>query len=1169
MINQEKNFFKTLAASLGAREKHVELQGVTGGACGFFLSGLWREISVPMVVIAPSATEAEACVRDMQFIGNGRLPILEFPPYQLLSLKMVSQDGVAATRLSTLYQMMNSFSPPLVVTSVEALLQRVIPRQELIDFCDLIQVNESIHLENLVEKLVSGGYSRTMIVEEPGDFCVRGGIVDIFSPLYLNPVRVELWGDMVESLRFFSAETQRTIHPVEEIIVIPAKETILRMADMDKVLTRIREQAAWMDLPATAVRDIVERIRNEGIFPGIENLTPLVYTQMDGFLDYVSENSLIVTLEPEESQRNAERILEKASKQHFNAIRDQQMHLDPVHVYVAWNEIQRELNQRCYVALNSVGSPISPEFQPEKQLIHTFSIETNQLLQESLQTQREKEQLLLPLAAWIQEQKVLGMTVVAVCSTGAQGERLGDLLQPYGVKARIFRSFPENIQETGGTFLVVTGSLSSGFVWPDVGIAIVTEDEIFGKKHHRRRFSKPKIQTERLILGELKSGNLVVHQDHGIGQYEGLLKLTIDGATDDFLQIVYRDGDRLYLPVVRMNMVRKYLGIEGIGAVLDKMGGKSWDRVRQQVKKSVEKIAGELLKLYSIRKVADGYSFTGMDDYFKDFEAGFAYEETPDQLRAIEEVLQDMQSSRPMDRLICGDVGYGKTEVALRAAFLAVNNSKQVAVLVPTTVLAEQHAATFFERFKRYPIRIETLSRFRTQREQRTILEGLRSGGVDIVIGTHRLLQPDVEFRDLGLMVLDEEHRFGVKHKEKLKKLKENIDVLTLTATPIPRTLHMSLLGVRDISVISTPPEHRQAIVSYVLERDDLVIVDAIRKELARNGQIYFVHNNTHTIYSMAERLRELVPEVRLDVAHGQMPEKDLEGAMMRFMKHDIDMLVCTTIIESGLDIPLANTMIVNRADTFGLSQLYQLRGRIGRSSEQAYAYLFVPADHRLTRDAQKRLKVLMEHSDLGAGFEIAMNDLKLRGGGTILGASQSGHIAAVGYDMFLQLMEEAVAELKGEPIRQALEPDIHMPVSAYIPETFVPDIDQRMAIYRRLTRMNAIHEIAEYKKELTDRFGTLPEMADNLLLKIMFRILCIHAGVKRLDLNRQQLLLRFSRIHQRNPFGIVEWIHSENGRCELTPDEVLKVKLGKHTISGILGETKNILKEIIQHVNQ
>jgi transcription-repair coupling factor (superfamily II helicase) len=610
------------------------------------------------------------------------------------------------------------------------------------------------------------------------------------------------------------------------------------------------------------------------------------------------------------------------------------------------------------------------------------------------------------------------------------------------------------------------------------------------------------------------------------------------------------------------------MGVEGIEPGLDKMGGKSWERIKARVKRSAEKIAGELLKLYARRTVEKGLSFQAFDADVRDFESGFAYDETTDQIKAIEDVLNDMQQSSPMDRLVCGDVGYGKTEVALRAAFLSVNNNKQTAMLVPTTILAEQHYATFKQRFAHYPVNIACLSRFRSPADQRNIIEGLKTAKIDIVIGTHRLLQKDIEFKDLGLLVLDEEQRFGVKHKEKLKKLRSSVDVLTLTATPIPRTLHMSLMGIRDISIISTPPEYRQSIITYISEFDEAVIAEAITRELNRNGQIFFVHNNINSIANMATKLKQLVPEVNLAVAHARLDEGQLEGIMYQFMNKEIDLLVCTSIIESGLDIPSANTIIVNRADRFGLAQMYQLRGRVGRADEQAYAYLLIPHESSLTKDAQKRLKVLMEHSDLGSGFQIAMNDLKIRGGGTILGASQSGHIAAVGYDMFLKLMEHSIAELKGQPVPEKLEPEINVSMSAFFPDSYIPDLDQRLIAYRRLAKMDEVKEIGEFQSELIDRYGNLPDEAGNLLFKIALKVLAKKAGITKLDLHDQQLMIQFSETYQFNPAGLAEMVMSDPQRFELKPTQVLIVKLQKSRLGRQLVQTKNILKEIVQRVN-
>ena len=776
-----------------------------------------------------------------------------------------------------------------------------------------------------------------------------------------------------------------------------------------------------------------------------------------------------------------------------------------------------------------------------------------------------------PLVNWLEERQKQGFVTAVVCGTAAQAERLKSLLAPYGLQVRTSETFPfwkRGIEGRDGRVYVCPGKVSTGFVWPIEGLAVLTEQEIFGARKRRKKTRKGLAARQLLAFEDLKTDDLVVHEEHGIGQYKYLKKMDISGVDNDFILIVYRDGDKLYLPVERMNLIKKYMGVEGTIPVLDKMGGVSWDKVKQKAKKSAQKIAGELLKLYAVRKVRQGFRHIPMDSDLREFEAGFLFEETDDQIKAIEDVLNDMQKSSPMDRLVCGDVGYGKTEVAMRAAFVAVFNNKQVAVLVPTTVLAEQHYASFLERFGDYPVQVACLSRFRKKGEQKKIIEGLKAGTIDIVIGTHRLLQKDVGFKDLGLFVLDEEQRFGVRHKEKLKRIRNTVDVLALTATPIPRTLHMSLVGVRDVSLIATPPEYRRSIITYICEFDDGITREAIRKELKRGGQIYFVHNNIHTIDKTAGYLKTLVPEVRLDVAHGRMDERDLEKVMLRFVDQDIDLLVCTTIIESGLDIPAANTIIINRADRFGLAQMYQLRGRVGRSEEQAYAYLFIPDESYLGRDAQKRLKVLMEHSDLGAGFQIAMSDLQIRGGGTILGASQSGHIAAVGYDIFLKLMEESISELKGERHVPQLEPEINMALSAYVPETYISDIDQRLSVYRRLAKLADATELSGFKKELIDRFGTLPEAAGNLLLKIMLKILARKAGVARLDIFENRIAMQFSEAHQENPAGIVAVISADKDRFRLTPAHTLTARLPHCKTHSRLTQVKNILKDIARHVN-
>ncbi|MBN1931693.1 MAG: transcription-repair coupling factor [Desulfobacterales bacterium] len=1167
--NQEKISLRSLIDLIPARRGGIDCSGLNGSEQAYLICRLRRELKVPLIIIVSSHKDAEIFLQDLHFFLNSLdIPILYFPPYNILPHKFLAYHSeTAAARIRTLYHMIESPAAPIVLTTVGALLQRLIPKEELGNYAELIMEGEEIDHDLLIKKLISGGYQRTTIVEEPGDFSIRGGILDVFSPLYEDPLRIELFGDTVDSLRFFSASSQRTMKRIQEAIILPAKEVILKKERLPEIVNRVRKQASIPDIPVTKVRELIDRIKKEGVFPGLESLISLIYPKLDTFFDYTPANSLFISIEPEKLEKIAEELQTQAQANFAASSNEDRLCADPDTLYLKWSDAQKTLAEKKPLTIRMLSLMKGGDTENQSFSHYYFSVENNTVVSHELKNYQEKENLFLPLANWIDAQKRGGFRTMLVCNTDSQAERLRSLLIPYGVQFKLINEFPD-FKSSIGLIYGYIGQISSGFVWPDESLAIITEDEIFGIKHHRRKISRPKVQTELLDFEDLKKGDLVVHDEHGIGQYEGLVKLKLNDVTNDFLLIQYKDQDKLYLPVERMSKVQKYMGVDGIEPVLDKMGGKSWDRVKKRVKKSVEKIAGELLKLYAARKIGKGHAFGDINSYFRDFEAGFPYEETADQLNAIQDVLHDMAQPLPMDRLICGDVGYGKTEVALRASFVAVNDGKQVAVLVPTTVLAEQHFATFSERFERYPIRIECLSRFRSAKQQREIVNDLKTGKIDIVIGTHRLLQKDIAFKDLGLVVLDEEQRFGVKHKENLKKMRKSVDVLALTATPIPRTLHLSLMGIRDISIISTPPEQRHAIITYISEFDDTVIAEAVRKELHRGGQIFFVHNNIKSIWRIAEHLQQLVPEVRLDVAHGQLDENELERVMLRFMNKEIDLLVCTTIIESGLDIPAANTILVNRADRFGLAQIYQLRGRVGRADEQAYAYLFIPRNTLLGKEAQKRLKVLMEHSDLGSGFQIAMSDLKIRGGGTMLGVSQSGHIAAVGYDMFLKLMEDAVAELKGEPLQERLEPEINISISAFIPESYIADIDQRMTAYRRLVKMTELKEIAEFKAELIDRFGPLPMEAANLLLKIMLKVLSVKAGVKRLDLTGQQLLFYFSEAHQKYPYGIVDMITAKQECFEFTPEHVLKVRLSKQSPAALLAETKNILKEISQHVN-
>lgn len=1159
--NQEEISIAQWLKAFPARIDAARCAGLRGSERVWLVERLYRESRRPVLVVVPSAAEAARWIEDLRFFSGGRTAGAYFPAYPVVPFKFMSgRNEIAAQRISVLYRLMSG-GVPAMVAPAEALIQKLIPGSELTGYAELVMAGEETDRDALVSKLVSGGYSRTGIVEEPGEFSLRGGILDVFSPQYSNPVRMEFFGDTVDSLRFFAPDTQRKLEDADEAVILPAREAVVSPKHIPRIVDRIRHQAAEQEIPLTRIRDLIDRVKKQDAVPGIEALLPLIYPEPGTLFDYLAENAILVLVEPNALRNSVEKFLDQADKHFLEARTEQRICVAPEKRFLNWPEVLHQAagKKRLSIQAIAVERMDEPVFQ--------FSVGDNADIRADIKNRREKEHLLLPLVQWIQKQRQAGSAPVVACTSRLQAGRLEDLLSPYGIRMKWADRMPESGFRSDRVQGCL-GRLSSGFVWPSEGLSIITEAEIFGPAHRLGKTTRPRVRADVLNLEELQQGDLVVHVDHGIGRYEGLVKLKVEGAENDFLLLNYRDQDRLYLPVERMGLVQKYMGLEGYTPILDKLGGKSWDRMKTRIKKSVELIAADLLKLYADRAIQKGHAFSAADSYFRDFEAGFPYDETEDQLRAIEEVIADMRRAAPMDRLICGDVGYGKTEVALRAAFLAVNDGKQAAVLAPTTVLAEQHFATFSARFEGYPVRVECLSRFRSARQQRAIVEDIKAGKVDIVIGTHRLLQKDVGFKDLGLVVIDEEQRFGVKHKEKLKKMRSSVDVLALSATPIPRTLHMSLTGIRDISLINTPPEQRRPIQTYICEPDDAIIRDAVRREIERKGQIFFVHNQIDSIWSVARRIQDIVPEVRLEVAHGRMSEDELEKAMLRFINREIDLLVCTTIIESGLDIPAANTILINRADRFGLAQIYQLRGRVGRAGEQAYAYLFIPRDTVLTEQAQKRLKVLMEHTDLGAGFQIAMSDLKIRGGGAILGASQSGHIAAVGYDMYLKLMESAVAELKGKAAPEPLEPEINMPISAFIPETYVPDIDQRLSLYRRLSRMTELKEITDLKAELIDRFGNPPEEAGNLFLKFMLKILSVRAGVRRLDLTDSHLVLAFSEAHQKNPVGLVEMVVANRKKFAFTPDQSLRAALEKRTLVGRLLEAKNMLQDVYHRVN-
>ncbi|OGQ48415.1 MAG: transcription-repair coupling factor [Deltaproteobacteria bacterium RIFCSPLOWO2_02_44_9] len=1100
------------------------LSGLLGSSKAFFIASLLRTPNSELrtiLIVSPTQEEAETLAKDINFFLREEVTLF-YPPCEVLPFEPQSpHPDISASRTDILYNIAQNL-PHIIVTTPSAIMQRVIPMNVLMSAVLRLGVGSEADRDEFLKKLLDMGYSKTTVVEDRGEMRVSGGIMDIFSPSCQSPVRIEFFGDKIESIRTFDSATQRSLKEMKEVVILPASE--------DGYRSELKSQPEHHNQQITAT-----------------------------FFDYLPEDCIVFIDNPDEVEAAASEFEEEIIERKIRLEQKGGSSIRPEEVYMPLGEFKSAIYRNRVVAIGSSAQPSSKE--------GLFEILTESNLDIRQDISIRKEELLKPLADRIKGWQDLGWSIFIVCHTAGQAERLKDLLEGYGLRCEMWdmgcgKSLFYPLPPTSHP-LIIIGDLSSGFRFPSVNLAVVTEEEIFGQRIKRRVPPSSKIDVFLTQLQDLNVGDFVVHTVHGVGLYKGLKRLKIEDSENDFLLLEYQDGDRLYLPVQRLNLVGKYHGTEGRIPLLDKLGSTNWEKRKSKVKKAVEEMAKELLELYASRKVIEGFSFSKGDRLFSEFEASFEYEETPDQARAIEEVLSDMEETRAMDRLVCGDVGYGKTEVAMRAAFKAVLDNKQVAVLVPTTVLAQQHYITFQNRFAAYPVTVEVLSRFRSHKEQKEILKKIASREVDIIIGTHRLLQKDIAFKDLGIIVIDEEHRFGVSHKERLKQMRKHVDVLTLTATPIPRTLHMSISGIRDLSIINTPPEDRLAIKTIVAMFDDDLIRDAIMRELVRGGQIFFVHNRVQSIGAMADYLRRLVPEARIGVAHGQMKEKELEMVMAAFVNKEYDILLSTSIIESGLDIPSANTILINRADRFGLAEIYQLRGRVGRSRHRAYAYLLTPPEITLTGDAKKRLKVLQELSDLGAGFRLATYDLEIRGAGELLGKAQSGQIAEVGFEMYIRLLEEAIKELKGEKMEREIEPEINLNVSAYIPEEYIPDERQRLNIYKRIASVSSETDITGLKEEIKDRFGGIPVSVDNLFRIMGIKLLLKQTKITELNQKGSFIYMAFSNDTSVEPQKLLRLMNRNPKKFRLTPDSrfIASLEKGKE----VWGEIRYVLQQLVQ----
>ena len=1060
-----------------------------------------------------------------------QFPALEVDPYRGLA----PHFDITAARARALAALLQK-TPALFIAPAAALLFRTASPQIFAEGILSLRTGQVIEPSDIERTLVDSGYLHEDPVVSPGDFARRGGILDIYPPSRSEPLRLEFMGDTLEEIRSFDPESQRATGSLESANIYPAREWIFRESERQRLLEELGDDAG----------ELKARLDGDSFPPGTSFVLSHLAEYRATLFDYLQEGTLLVE-EPAEISRQVasewERILDS-----YREIVDGREHgyPQPAELLLTPEELSRHFSDRS-VTIQEMDvmdsrdeSPASAGFlHLPSQLLPSFRGRIKDFLVE------------------IRQQLDKGRHVHVFVGNRGLAERLVEILE----EAKVSAAMASEESQVSGTVVLHIGNLSHGFLLPSLGQAVFAGRDVFEEPPRPERRRSRKLGRFLSDFRDLKVGDYVVHADHGIGVFTGLRQIAPQSGSGEFVILEFLGGDKLYVPVEKLDLLEKYSSAEAQKPRLDKLGGTGWERVKSRVKKSMRDMAQELLKLYAARKSMPGHSFASDTHWQRELEDQFEFQETVDQAQAIEEVKRDMEAPFPMDRLLCGDVGYGKTEVAMRAAFKTVMDGKQVAVLVPTTVLAFQHLHTFRSRFSAFPVRVEMLSRFRTPKEQKAILKDFGAGAVDVVIGTHRLLSKDVQPKDLGLLVVDEEQRFGVGHKERLKQLRQQVDCVAMTATPIPRTLHMSLSGIRDLSVIETPPKDRMAIHTYITRLDSKILAEALRYELGRGGQVYFVHNRVSSIYSMASFLQRLVPEARIGVGHGQMKEADLERTMLRFVRQEFDVLVSTTIIENGLDIPLVNTLIVNRADRFGLSQLYQLRGRVGRSNRRAYAYFLVPDENALTPIARRRLAAIREFSDLGAGFRIAALDLELRGAGNLLGGEQHGHIDAVGFDLYCKLLEQTIQEVSGEEAELARS-TLNLKVDLKIPEGFIADINQRMSIYKRVSTASDVDVIEALAAEIGDRYGAIPESVGRLFEYARLRLLAERLRVVTIEREGDLLAFRFDAASPVDPMNLVKLAGELEG-ARMTPGGVLKLPLPRTEAADILLRVREVLLEL------
>ena len=1129
----------------------LQAMNVPPGARSFLVAALSRRLGRPILALSPSDAEAEEMFREISsYLGSEGaclFPSVEVAPYEKLSPypPAVHDRMRALFRLSLARGGAAPGMAPVVVCPVSAALEKTLPPEVFAASVFRVAVREEIDRDDLSRRLAELGYARLPATSDPGDYSVRGGIVDVYSPAHPRPARISLDGDRVESIRWFDPTTQRTGESGEDLTVIPCTQVITRGEFL---------QAAAAASPGAGSDFLRQGIR----YHGVDAMLPRLYGRASSVFDHLAAGVVVVAEDSPACLAAAKNAFAEAEENFLLAGQEEGLPA-PGELFVPPEELSRTLHGFPLLSFDSLE--VAP-FGRAAPLRGGMDVEGNEDIRRRT-VSSASEGLLLPLVTEAKEWWKRGARFAITSLSPSQVDRMEELLSRYPLPFARAESFRDFVRDGKGVALC-RSDVARGFRLPELGVAVVTEAEVFGEKTRaRKRRRETAAPLEEFSLRELRVNDLAVHVDHGIGVYRGLLRRVAAGVEGDFLVLEYAGGDRLFVPVEKMSRVQRYVASEEAHPQLARLGGTAWQRAKRKVRDSLLSMAQELLDLYARRQVATRPPNSLPDAVYREFEAEFAHEETPDQQRVIGEVIADLTSEKPMDRLVCGDVGYGKTEVAVRAAFKVVLDGRQAAVLVPTTVLAEQHYRTFRERLSAYPVRVESLSRFQSRKEQSGVARDLATGKVDIVIGTHRLLQKDISFRDLGLVIIDEEQRFGVAHKERMKRMRASVDVLTLTATPIPRTLHMALSGIRDISVIATPPEDRLSIRTFVLPFSEEVIREAVDREIRRGGQVFFVHNRVETLPAMESFLRENLPHARIVVAHGQMDEEDLACAMDDFAGRRADLLLCTAIIEAGLDIANANTILVSQAHRFGLAQLYQLRGRVGRDRHRAYAYFLLPQDVMMTKEATQRLGVIAELTELGSGFRIASHDLEIRGGGNLLGRAQSGHIHQVGYELYTQLLSEAVAEISGQEAREEEVPELDLRIPAFLPDDFIPEAGTRLDFYRKLAASRTVMEADELELELLDRFGRLPAPAEALCDLTRLRARMREVGVREMKRGNGALFLALSGRSQVDRSVLVRLVTKEKGTFSFARGEMLSMRLPVDSPPDVLAAAKNLLNRL------